>query len=198
MPFLSEKSTFVSFDQELVTSALKFDCENEDLNGFFREDCLNYIEQLLGKTYCFTLNEYPEEIISFFTVSNDSVKASLMPSGAKNRVRKKVPREKQMANYPAVMIGRLGVDTKFRGLGIGTEMMEFIKYWFFDSKNKTGCRFVLVDSYNTLKTLNFYETKCSFKKVFSNEQQEREYTNDSREGSLKTRLLYFDLIVLSK
>ena len=196
MPFLSENCTFRPFGQDLVESALTFDCENEDLNGFFREDCLNYVAELLGKTYCFTLNDTPEKIISFFTISNDSVKASLMPSGVKNRLRKRVPREKHMANYPAVMMGRLGVDKEYRGFGIGKEMMELIKYWLLYSGNKTGCRFILVDSYNISKTLNFYESKCGFSRVFSNEKQERDYTNDRRDGELKTRLLYFDLIVL--
>ena len=102
-----------------------------------------------------------------------------------------------MRNYPAVLIGRLGVNTNFKGKGIGLELMNFIKAWFIDSANKTGCRYIVVDSYNESTPLRYY-VKNDFKPIFSSEDQEKLYFDIPKDISLKTRLMYFDLIVLSK
>ncbi|MGE8290276.1 MAG: hypothetical protein ACN6ON_01310 [Sphingobacterium sp.] len=60
-----------------------------------------------------------------------------------------------MKSFPAVLIGRLGVSIHFRNLeneekSIGDQLMDFNKSWFIDHANKTGCRFIVVDSYNNI------------------------------------------------
>jgi hypothetical protein len=75
--------------------------------------------------------------------------------------------------------------------------MDFIKSWFIDKANKTGCRFIIVDSYNDTLPLKYYK-RNGFIELFSTEEQEKEYTNISEERGLTTRLLYFDLIVLAQ
>jgi hypothetical protein len=35
--------------------------------------------------------------------------------------------------------------------------MDFIKSWFIDKANKTGCRFIIVDSYNDTLPLKYYK-----------------------------------------
>ncbi len=74
--------------------------------------------------------------------------------------------------------------------------MDFIKSWFIDPYNKTGCRFIVVDSYNEDEPLAYYQ-KNDFQFIFSTEKQEQESTKFPLDQKLKTRLLYFDLIVLS-
>lgn len=106
-----------------------------------------------------------------------------------------------MKSYPAVLISRLGVNKNFRKIegedkSIGDQLMDFIKSWFIDKGNKTGCRFIIVDSYNEIAPLKYYK-RNGFIELFSSEKQEREYTNLSEDAHLATRLLYFDLIVLS-
>ncbi len=93
------------------------------------------------------------------------------------------------------MIGRLGVSKEFTSLGIGTELLNFIKSWFIERDNKTGCRFIIVDSYNTNEALNFYK-KNGFNFLFSSEEQEKIATDVSNDSQIKTRLMYFDLITL--
>lgn len=118
-----------------------------------------------------------------------------MPNARKKKVNELIAREKQFRSYPALLIGRLGVNLKFKGKGVGPELINFIKAWFIDGQNKTGCRFIVVDSYNEPGPLNSY-TKCDFKTLFSTEAQEKEYLNMSSDEKLSTRLMYFDLIVL--
>jgi hypothetical protein len=74
--------------------------------------------------------------------------------------------------------------------------MDFIKSWFIDPENKTGCRFVVVDSYNEDIPLAYYQ-RNSFEFLFSSPEQEKAYMGLPEDYALKTRLMYFDLIVLS-
>lgn len=85
-----------------------------------------------------------------------------------------------MRSYPAVLIGRLGVNKDFRNLTgeekpIGDQLMDFIKSWFIDKGNKTGCRFIVVDAYNSIAPLKYYR-RNGFTELFSSEDQEKEYT----------------------
>jgi hypothetical protein len=74
-------------------------------------------------------------------------------------------------------------------------LLNFIKSWFIERDNKTGCRFIIVDSYNTNEALNFYK-KNGFNFLFSTEEQEKTATDVSNDIQIKTRLMYFDLITL--
>ena len=107
-----------------------------------------------------------------------------------------------MRSYPAVLIGRLGVHRDFRHIkdeadNTGKQLMDFIKSWFIDSANKTGCRFIVVDSYNEPRALRYY-AKNGFESLFSTEEQEKEFTGLPMDADLTTRLMFFDLIVLAK
>ncbi len=82
-------------------------------------------------------------------------------------------------------------------MGIGSEMMDFIKDWFSDDDNKTGCRFLIVDAYNKEPVLNYYKHN-GFSFLFSTEEQEIEHSRMSDIGEkLRTRLMFFDLINVS-
>ena len=50
--------------------------------------------------------------------------------------------------------------------------MNFIKTWFVQEDNKTGCRFLVVDAYNQPKVLSFYE-RNKFKYLYATEELER-------------------------
>lgn len=191
MGFLLEKCSFHLLTREIIAKCKTFSCGDTDLDEFFMKDALLYTENLLGKTYCYLLNSDPSIIVCAFTVSNDSVRVDLIPNSRRKKINSTIPREKQMRRYPAVLIGRIGVNIKFAGMGIGTELMEVLKIWFTEPDNKTGCRYLAVDSYNVEQTLNYY-LKNGFTFMFSTEEQEAE--NANLQMPLKTRYMYFDLI----
>lgn len=172
-----------------------FDCNHPDLNDFFANDCIDYSFQLLGKTYCFTLNENPSIIACAFTISNDSIKASLLPNNKKNKLNRAIPNPKRLGCYPAVLIGRLGVNKELQGKGIGLDLLNFIKAWFIDDNNKTGCRYLVVDAYNEPIPLKYYLGN-GFQYLFDTEVDEKKYTGVNTSDPLRTRLMFFDLIVL--
>lgn len=202
MGFLLDKCTLRPYNREIINNCDPFDCDHQDLNDFFTSDVDDYSAELLGKTYCFTLDEDPSIIVCLFTVSNDSIKTTHLPNARKKKVIKEIPRQKHMRTYPAVLIGRLGVHKNYRRIegeedNIGKQLMDFIKSWFIDKGNKTGCRFIVVDSYNEPRALKYYE-KNGFENLFSTEGQEKEFTGLPSEAELTTKLMFFDLIVLTK
>lgn len=129
-----------------------FSCGDKDLDDFFHCDAAEYEHALFGKTYAF-VHKKSGEISSMFTISNGSVQARQM----RRTLRDKVPYPKRLIhNYPSVLIGRLALNENFQENGIGSEILDFLKIWFSDSHNKTGCRFLAVDAYNAPSVLKFY------------------------------------------
>ncbi|MGF1566191.1 MAG: GNAT family N-acetyltransferase [Flavobacteriales bacterium] len=194
MGFLLERCRFSPLGRIEVDVLGGFDCGNPDLNEFFKLDAQAYTSQLLGKSYCFIEDE-TKRIVGAFTVANDSIKVRSLPNARKKRVLKEIPAQKRFQSYPAVLIGRLGIDSAFKGKHLGSELMDFIKAWFIDENNKTGCRFIVVDAYNEVPALAFYE-RNGFGYLFSSDSQEAETIFGTTEKSLSTRLMYFDLITL--
>ncbi|KAA6351264.1 hypothetical protein EZS27_001410 [termite gut metagenome] len=98
-----------------------------------------------------------------------------------------------MEGYPAVLIGRLGVDINYQRQGIGNELLDFIKNWFAHSTNKTGCRYLIVDARNEDKILRFY-TRNGFDFVFRNDEEEKKQIDIKMEDELRTKSMYYDLL----
>ena len=71
--------------------------------------------------------------------------------------------------------------------------MNFIKTWFSEDENKTGCRFILVDAINNEKAINYYE-RNGFKPLFPRIENEKEFYNIPLTEHLRTRMYYFDLL----
>ena len=84
----------------------------------------------------------------------------------------------------------------FEGKGIGRELIEFIKSWFIEPDNKTGCRFIVVDSYNKNGPIEFY-LKNGFNYIFKDVEEEKRYAGILDHGYLNTRLMAYDLILIS-
>ena len=114
--------------------------------------------------------------------------------------------QKRLNRYPGILIGRIGVSKDFARQGVGSEVLDFIKEWFADESNKSGCRFVIVDAVNTPDVLSFYQ-RNGFRFLFSTELQENLYTDPPKDEEerherslsprhLNTRIMYFDLLTL--
>lgn len=160
------------------TEIKSFDCGDADLNEFLFTDAKHYLSHLLAVTY---LYECGCDTVAFFSVSNDTISFSekTLSKTEWNRLRRTYPNQKRLNKLPAVKIGRLGVDKKYQGADIGTQLLDFIKILFIDN-NKTGCRYITIDAYNNTKTIHFY-VKNGFQFLTENDKTEQ------------TRLMYFDL-----
>lgn len=180
------------YTHKLASLCHPFSCNDTDLDDFFANDALHYDSEMLGKTYAWVDKSDYKHILGMITLANDSVKLKLMTKAAINRVQRGVTNAKRGINYPAVLIGRLGVSKDSKGHGIGTQIINFVKDWFRSTDNKTGCRFIVVDAYNNEKTIKFYKDN-EFKLLYSSEQEERDFLELSDEEKLETRFMFFDL-----
>lgn len=183
----------IKYDNELQNLCDAFSCGEPDLDDFFRNDAIKYADDLMGKTYCWITESKPHKIVAFVTLANDSIKTTYLEKTTRNKLNRPIANPKRGRSYPATLIGRLGVNTEFQGMYVGHQVIDFLKDWFCDDENKTGCRFLVVDAYNNSNTLHFYESN-EFKYLHASEEEERKYYNIREELGIQTRLMYFDLI----
>ncbi|MDR1324301.1 MAG: GNAT family N-acetyltransferase [Candidatus Margulisbacteria bacterium] len=156
-----------------------FDCGDDDMNDFFHNDAVPHTELLLAKTYVYYDTDTPNQAIGFFTVLNDSIKGQKV-----EQFREALPNEKRYPFFPAVKIGRLGRDSKFKGSKYGQKILDDIKH-SFTFNNKTGCCFITVDAYNKENLLKFYQNNGFI--FLSDKDQNKE-----------TRVMYYNLLTYKK
>ena len=204
MAFLEDNCILDILTDDILNGCHPFVCGDDDMDEFFQKDALDYTRYKMGKSYCFRMKDDMETIVACFTVSNDSIRIYDLPSSRRNAMWGITNREKILTRYPGVLVGRLAVASQFAGRGVGAEVLDFIRMWFLDESNKTGCRFAIVDAKNESKILNFYE-RNGFKTLFPREIDEDFYTrppkdNEEREErtanprKLRTRLMFCDLL----
>lgn len=93
-----------------------FDCEDNGLNEFLKKDSFEYKNQLIAKTF---LVIYEEHVVAFFSVMNDAIKLKLIETIETKRLRR-------LHEYPAIKIGRLGVDKRYKRRGVGKIIINFV------------------------------------------------------------------------
>lgn len=196
---LHERCVLKVLSEDCMKQCSQFDCgssEDElDLNDFFANDAVTYQQRLLGKTYLFCSRQHPDEIVTAFTLANDSIRLTnkLAEEYKEVFLDESDLRDKSIRRFPAVLIGRLGTSIKFANQGFGSAVMDFIKSLFRRS-NKTGCRFIIVDALNNKDTLRYYE-RNGFKFLVGDERLEAKYVGIGiGRLPLHTRLMYFDLL----
>lgn len=197
-----ENCKFCELEESVLRENNGFTCADNNITVFFTKEYADYAYQLLGKSYCF-IEQEKKQIVCAFTVANSSIRADLLPNSRRNKLNRQIPNEKRRSQYPAVLIGQLAVGIKYKGLHIGNELLDFIKSWFIDPLNKTGCRYIVVDALNNPKILDFYQ-RNGFNFLFLTEDEERKFLHIIRQKNnvvydilpLNTRLMYFDLILL--
>lgn len=192
---LDDKCQLVRVTQGVINHCQPFSCGDSDLDDFFSNDAIAYEKELMGKTYCWVLREDVTQIIGMITLANAGIQTTHLQSNPRRKINNLIPYTKQGRTYPAVLIGRLGVNVDFQGAGykIGAQIMDFIKDWFKSYDNKTGCRFIIVDAVNHEHTINYYQ-RNGFKPLFPKEDDEKEFYKIPKDKSLRTRMFYFDLL----
>ena len=212
--YLQDNFIFRVMTEDVVKKCKDYTCEKDtDIEEFFKSEFKDYNRQLLGKSYCFLTREEFPRLACAFSLSNSSVRVDRLSNKKRNKINRDIPNSKRRSQYPAVLIGQLAVMDDFHGIDLGTKVMDFIKSWFIDPHNKTGCRYIIVDAVNQKNVLEFYENN-GFKYIFASDEEEMNYMSGlSNQGFWakiqeliglkkadpiyrKTRLMYFDLIVL--
>ncbi len=192
---LDEQCVLVRVSQDVLDHCEPFSCGEEDLDDFFAHNAIAYEKELMGKTYCWILKEDVSKIVGMITLANAGIQTTHMKNHPRRKLNNLIPHVKQGRTYPAVLIGRLGVNIDFQGQGfrVGAQIMDFIKTWFKSYDNKTGCRFILVDAVNNPHAIAYYE-RNGFRPLFPRINDEKDFYNIPEIEDLRTRMYFFDLL----
>lgn len=87
-----------------------FDCGRQELNDWLRQVARQHQDKGLSRTFVATLNEAPDCICGYYALTLAELENRNLPEAW----RKKMPRR-----IPGVKLGRLAVDKKFQGKGLG-------------------------------------------------------------------------------
>lgn len=152
-----------------------FSCGLEDMDEFLLNDALKQQQDNLNVTYLVLCDN---NIIGFFSLLADSIKI------------KDIGEEYDISyeTSPAIKIGRLAVDEKYRSKGIGTVILDNICKNIKLISKKVGIRFITIDSYCRVR--KFYY-KNEFKHFKINNMKKLKRTAKRNEKT--TIPLYKDL-----
>ncbi|MDE7412496.1 MAG: GNAT family N-acetyltransferase [Muribaculaceae bacterium] len=164
------------FQLSTDTDIKPFKCSDEDLNEFLLEDAKHFQKELMAVTYLLEDMEQ-HKTAAYFSLLADKITFNPEERSRWNRLNRNIPNSKRRRSYPAVKVGRLAVSKDFTSQGLGTFILDNIKYAFSNVK-RLGCRFITVDALSSAVT--FYE-RNGFQ--FFTEQDKYD----------ETRLMFFDL-----
>lgn len=125
----------------------KFDCGDDDINDFIKNEGIRYQEKKLTTTTIFIYNE---DIIGFFSSAADSLKLK-PPEKEEHKLG-----DKPLVEYPAIKLARLGRDNKYRGQSVGLNILKWAIGYILECSKLMAVRFVTVDSY--INRVNWYKS----------------------------------------
>ncbi|SEO51701.1 GNAT family N-acetyltransferase [Mucilaginibacter sp. OK283] len=136
---------------ELLNSALNkkdFSCGKQMLDNYLHKQAGQDVKRKL----CVVFAMFEDTTIKgYYTLSNASIPAELMPEA----VRKKMPGAYK--TLPVTLLGRLAIDVKFKGQGLGSIILLDALKRSFDIANKSlGSIGVVVDPLDN-DALAFYK-----------------------------------------
>lgn len=169
-------SKFTQIQLSSLTSIRPFKCAENDLNSFLFDDAKHFQKELMAVTYLIE-DEKADVTVAYFSILADKISFNPDEKSVWNKLNRNIPNNKRRKSYPAIKIGRLAVNEKYAGHGLGTFVLDSIKYTF-TSVRRLGCRFLTVDVLNSATA--FYE-KNGFR-FFTEQDQDEE-----------TRLMFYDL-----
>lgn len=126
-----------------------FSCEKPALDEYIRKQVSQDIKRKLS--VCFILPGDNDKIIGYYTLSNISIQQIEVPE----EIRKKMPGS--YTELPATLLGRLAVDSHFRGRRIGELLLlDALKRSFDVSKESIGSLAVVAHPIDNLAE-SFYK-----------------------------------------
>lgn len=121
-----------------------FDCADEEMNRFFKEEC--YDEQKRGLNATYVLY-YKGELAAFCSICTDKINLA-----SSEQTEMSLPR----GSVPTIKVARLGRAVKFRSHGFGTFILEYVRLQVLEISESVGVRFLTLDAYQHREA--YYET----------------------------------------
>ncbi|WP_352422920.1 GNAT family N-acetyltransferase [Proteiniphilum sp.] len=126
-----------------------FNCGKELLNNYLKTQAGQDVKRKL--LACFVLKEEDtNKVQGYYTLSNSSIPLNSFPES----IRRKLP--KSYAAIPVTLLGRLAIDTKFQGRGIGKILLIDALKRSWETSNEIASFAVVVDPIDK-EAETFYE-----------------------------------------
>ena len=125
-----------------------FSCGKEMLDDYLHKQAKQDIKRKLAA--CFIMSDDGIEIKGYYTLSSTSISREILPE---NIIKKLPPNYK---NLPATLLGRLAVNEKFKGKGLGTLLLMDALKRSFDNIETVASMAVIVDPLGD-EAIKFYE-----------------------------------------
>ena len=167
-----------------------FDCGDEDLNDFLKNDALNLQNSNLNVT---KLVMCDEKIVGFVSLLTDAlILKKINDENLKVKIKGKLGVKSKNTNVPAVKIGRFALDKKFSGKGLGSHILRNILHNSkVIAKNNISFKFIVVEGY--AKAFNFYVLKNGFENLKKDDEKVKNIDFISQRDPTKKFYLYLDL-----
>lgn len=124
----------------------EFSCEVESLERYFKTQAGQDAKKGLAAIY--VMSDGAATVLGYYTLSSYTIDASELPEEAA----RKLP---GYPKFPAILIGRLARDQKYRGHGIGPELLRDALLRSLVSSKSVGAMAVVVEAEND-KARQFY------------------------------------------
>jgi GNAT superfamily N-acetyltransferase len=115
-----------------------FSCGVEALDRYFRERAGQDLRRNLAVAYLLT-DSQSGTIVGYYTLSS----TSLLPQSLPAELAKKLPHYR---DFPAVLLGRLAVDSRYHGQGFGGLLLQDALQRCVESGREIGIMAVVVDA----------------------------------------------------
>lgn len=116
----------------------KFHCGKDLLDRYFHEQANQDVKKKLSA--CFVKEDSITGLVQgYYTLSNSSIPKEKIPID----VQKKLP--PAYSSLPVTLLGRLAIDTRFHGNGLGKLLLLDALYRSYDISKKIGSFAVIVD-----------------------------------------------------
>ena len=190
--YIKENYKFETLSEEHDLS--EFESDSKDLNDFLKNNALKLQKDKLNLTKLITCDE---RIIGYVTLLTDSIPLNnIRDDKVKKDIKIQLSITSKKKGLPAIKIGRLAIDKRYSGHGLGSDILMNI---LFNIKNiaetSVGLRFVTVDGY--AKAYNFYVGRNGFNNLKKDDEKIRKKLDTIIERNPnQTFYLYLDLKVL--
>lgn len=125
----------------------KFTCGQPSLDRYIQTQASQDVKRKLAN--CFVLSDENQTVVGFYTLSSDAISRELIPDS--------IPYKIPYPSIPVTLLGRLAVDTQYKGKGLGKLLLfDALKRSYDASVVSIGSVAVIVDPIDEEAAL-FYE-----------------------------------------
>mgnify|MGYP000016083886 CR=1 FL=1 len=122
-----------------------FDCGDDALNRWLKQVASQHKSKMISSTFVAVEHQDSSDIYGFYSINMTELKNELLPQS----MRKKLP-----LTIPSFRIGRLAVDSKYHGQGLGGLLLANALSRVVSVSDEIGGVLVLVDAKPS--AVNFY------------------------------------------